>query len=103
MTSRILLVAATLSAALLIHGPADAAKKRGGIVLDKQFRGCAVWAPPACVKVGEYNVTGSGIVVGTYVSGFGTPQGVSYCGTPLKVKHFKVERTCWPWWPWPSR
>ncbi len=40
MTSRILLVAATLSAALLIHGPADAAKKRGGIVLDKQFRGC---------------------------------------------------------------
>ncbi|MBZ0140689.1 MAG: hypothetical protein K8H87_13105, partial [Pseudorhodoplanes sp.] len=79
----------------------EAAKKKR-IAIDQQFRGCAVWAPPACVLVGKYNVTGSGITPGTLVFGLGKVSGdVGICsGTPMKVSSFKVEGLCfWPGWP----
>lgn len=100
MTTRFLIAGATLCAALVMAGPADAARKRSGIVLDKQFSGCAVWAPPACVLVGKYNVTGSGIIPGTYVKGMGKPTGgMSQCpGTPMKVSSFQTLSLCLiPW------
>jgi hypothetical protein len=96
-------IAAAVCAVLAMSGPADAAKKKRSIQLDVPFSGCAYWAPPACVMVGNYNVTGSGIVPGTNVTGFGKRGQAHYCpGTPLKVTTFKVQSACWwPWWPWP--
>lgn len=102
MTTRFLIAGATLCAALAMTIPAEAAKKRSGIVLDKEFAGCAVWAPPACVMVGKYNVTGSGIVPGTLVKGMGKPVGgASICpGTVMKVSSFQTVGLCfWPGWP----
>ena len=103
MTSRTLLVAATLCAALIAHGPAEAAKNKRTPTGVVNFEGCAIWVaqqtptPRLCLKVGNADVTGSGILPLTYVSGSGKTQATIGCPALKDVK-FKTLRSCfWPW------